>query len=169
MPADNPEFPTPDPAMEAALSRLRPAGIALTRDSLMFRAGQAAARRPTRVWQAASATLGAALTLSLFLRPAAPPAREVYVQTVQHPTAPVPSQPESDKPRPAADRPTGLAYLSLRDKVLANGVDAIPSPVIEVVHTTEPLPGPGGSFKLRSPADGKNSPNAIQRRPGPGV
>jgi len=111
--------------LERALGRLTPADPGLDRDRLMFRAGQAAGRRGRGRWQAATAGLAAALVLAMTLStwragepPAMPPMPGGPVIVHQMPSA-------DEIPSPAAV--PGVAYLRLRDAVLDEGLDALPT------------------------------------------
>jgi hypothetical protein len=123
------EIPEDLKALEAALRGLAPAPAALDQNALMFRAGQASARRQQWAWQSLAA---AALLLSAGLGTlvAAGPGREriVYVEVEKKPAdlpAPAP-QKESPDVRPV--RATGElaqgSYLDLRKRWAATEGDS---------------------------------------------
>lgn len=98
----------------------------MSRDALMFRAGQAASLRKVRQWQAASTGLGVILALALALRILNPTPRAIYVDKAP-PASGVPQQ--IDQAMPPGREPGGLAYVSVRDDVLLRGVETLrPSP-----------------------------------------
>ncbi len=111
--------------LEAALRSLRPAAAAIERDRLMFQAGRATVRRSGRAWLGAVAVLAAALGASLLHRPQPRIVeRIVRVQTPATPTvagAAFASAGQTDW--------TGQGrYLRLRERLLAEGLDALPAP-----------------------------------------
>ena len=55
--------------LEAALSRLKPAGTGLDRDQMLFQAGRISARRRARFWQGTSLLLGVFAALLFFRQP----------------------------------------------------------------------------------------------------
>lgn len=115
--------------LEAALGALRPAGPAIDRDRLMFRAGRASARRPARIWQVASVVLAAGLAVSLWARPK--PGETVRIVRVRPDRpgsesvipGPAPAARVEDARRPPADNP----YARLCDDVIGRGLDALPA------------------------------------------
>ena len=120
-------------AVERALGSLKPAPSRINRDQLMFQAGQASAGRRSRVWPAASlvmALLAVTLGVLLLSRPAPEPReRIIYVTQVVPQREPVkPPLEQAVAAAPEKRLALGeMSYLRLRDKVLAQGVDALPS------------------------------------------
>jgi len=124
--------------LEDALGRLHPARPGIDRDELMFRCGQASIRRGGRFWPGFAAVLALCFGLALAIRPApreverivrvaaAPPA-----ETVRRRVPPVPVDLGHWTP-PADD-----GYIRLREKVLARGLDALPTPVVASVVPRE--------------------------------
>jgi hypothetical protein len=126
----------PQQELENALQSLQPAPVNIERDRLMYLTGQMAARRRQLFWPAIAALLAVALTAALVYRQPAPGPqtidRVVYVQV--------------EKPAPALTAAAGAAieltpadseqwrrqadYFKLRDKILDEGVDALPEPPI---------------------------------------
>ncbi len=131
-------------AVEAALGSLAPARSRIDRDLVMFRAGQASARRASsgrRPWMAAAAGLASvALGEAAFMARRPPPVVVERVVVVREP-APAPaalSNAESvaQTPMPAAWRPSegspGLgesAYERLSSQVIRYGLDGLPGPL----------------------------------------
>ena len=125
-------------AVERALVSLKPAPSRVDRDALMFRAGQASARHRDRLWPLTSlamALLAVTFGALLVMRPAPEPTeRIVYVTQAVPQPEPVKRSFEGAAARdwaaaaaPEARRPLGeWSYGRLRDKVLAEGVDALP-------------------------------------------
>lgn len=121
--------------LEGALRALKPASPALERDRLMFEAGKAAGSGPGWLWPTATAAallVALGLSATLFLRE--PPERVVYVKVSEPPPVPEPIAIEIEPTKPAP--PTRLAYLSLRERVLRDGVDGLPPPT--AVPSTKP-------------------------------
>lgn len=117
--------------VERSLARLRPAAAGIDRDELMFRAGQAAATG--RAGLAPGVAVLVALVASLagagttwLARPAAP--ERIVQVTVEKPVLRVvelaPIMPAGERPERSVAR---ADYLELRDRVLAEGMDALPS------------------------------------------
>jgi hypothetical protein len=110
-----------DKELEAALGGLKPSGAAISRDRVMFAAGQAAARRHSRIWQGVSGTLAALLLASIVWRPGpAGPAQRVEMVAYESPTA---------SPLGPIDRQEAEAfrrYVRTRRAVLNRGLEAIP-------------------------------------------
>jgi len=107
--------------LENALSRLQPAASNLDREKLMYRAGQASARRQKLTWPAVAALLAVLLGASLFYQSPSQPERIVYV--------PQPAAPDNtyssltvETKRP----PRSAQYILLRNKILAEGLDVLP-------------------------------------------
>jgi hypothetical protein len=128
MPEQPHDPPLNDPALEAlagALRGLAPRAGGLDRDRLMFRAGRASAPRGW-AWPLATLVSGAAavaLAVLLWARPETPP-RVVFVQADQ------PSASDGRAPRPDVEgAPGGWShYLQLQEKLLRDGLDALPEP-----------------------------------------
>lgn len=117
--------------LEAALGGLQPVAVAIERDRLMYRAGQSSARRRNLAWPILSVALALLLGVSLLHQP------ETQLQTVEVEKLVYKTNPAS---------PTQLAlhvarqsiwpdsyqlqaqanYVKLRDKVLTEGLDALP-------------------------------------------
>jgi hypothetical protein len=139
--------PTHDPdlrALELALGALSPSPGALDRDTVLYHAGQASARR-SRAWPMATLALGAAtavLGAVLLFRPAPQPLiveRVVFVPVPQSgPEETPPSEGVAGMGLEARERPEA-GYLHLRRQVLTFGVDALPqSPPLSAVSPPRP-------------------------------
>ncbi|HLA85859.1 MAG TPA: hypothetical protein VJL29_13800, partial [Thermoguttaceae bacterium] len=143
-------------AVEAALASLCPAPLGVDRDRLMFLAGSASARRGRRQWlwpaaTAATTLLAVGLATMLVFRPTSPlvgpiaGAANVHGdcpnfrgEAVENGTVPFGTEGDRHIVRPADDRkmsqpparerfqPIRADYLVLRQKVLSEGVDALP-------------------------------------------
>ena len=133
--------PLPDPsltALESALTGLAPVRADVSRDRMLFLAGQAALRRRGRLWPcatAALAVLSATLGAALLARPEHPTAeRVVYVRVAAPPPAPddsplAPGPVREEVPATANEAeaaPPGHDYLRLRQQVVEHGADALP-------------------------------------------
>src|SRR5262245_10237999 len=131
-------------ALAAKLQALAPAAPGLARDEILFRAGQAAAPRPSRWWwtatTAGSLLLALALGVALYVRPAPEP----VVTTVVVP-APVPvfvrgeptptpgpesfvKVPEEPAPEPMPARENLSPYQRLQEHLLRWGFDGLERP-----------------------------------------
>lgn len=137
-------------ALAAKLQALAPAAPGLARDEVLFRAGKAAAPRPSRWWAAATAAsllLALGLGVALYFRPAPP--TETVVQTVVVP-APVPvlvrgeptpspgpesfvKVPEEAAPEPMPAPENRSPYQRLQEHLLRWGFDGLERP-----HPPEP-------------------------------
>lgn len=139
-------------AFEARLGRLRPAG-GIDAAELMFQAGRAAGAESRRRWQCVAAAAMVLAVAAATLSVTCPRTRVVEVQRTVHNTAlaaaqeshtvHVPAVPATEPASPAW-AVTGLSensYLRLRDKVLADGVDALP-------EATSGSPEPQPSWRL---------------------
>ena len=132
--------------LEAALAGLHPARCPIDRDRLMFLAGHASARRTARPWRIATAGLALAASVAIVAaiaarpwaqRAVSPAERIVIVRAneTKAPPVPSPAQPPPRLRNPLValsgpifpPGPDGLAYLHLRDAVLARGLDALPA------------------------------------------
>jgi len=110
------ELRGPERELEQALLGLRPSSPGLDHDLMMFRAGQAAARRRLRLWQGSTAALLVGLAISIFggLHDARRP-------------GPVPGGPRGAV-MAAPQVPAAGSYAALRSRVLEQGVDVLPLP-----------------------------------------
>ncbi|MBN1846938.1 MAG: hypothetical protein JW810_14725 [Sedimentisphaerales bacterium] len=117
--------------LEAALGGLQPAAMQIERDRFLYQAGRASATRRNRAWPVLTAALSVMLGLSLLHRgepeiQTVPVERIVYVQSPGHaPAAVFPAAGWT----PAADPDLLQAqayYVQLRDRVLTEGLDALP-------------------------------------------
>jgi hypothetical protein len=115
---------------EAALSALRPARPAVDLQRITMEAARRSASHQVWLWRGIAAALGAGLVLALVLRPG-PHTVEKYVY-VSPPEA-VPQQVAQRSGPEVAQTPPfelltrgGNDYLSIRDDVLALGVQALP-------------------------------------------
>lgn len=129
-----------DPAereLEAALAQLDPSRAAIDRDALLFHAGQASVRRHCRAWQSASAVLGGCLALVLIWQPALRQTPPIVSAPAQPPMAAewVGTMPAA-RPFDAPERQA--TYVSLRNEVLACGIDVLPEPPTLAATATEP-------------------------------
>lgn len=110
------ELHGPERELEEALLGLRPSSPGLDHDLMMFRAGQAAARRRLRLWQGSTGALLLGLAVSIF--GGLHDARR---------SGPVPGTPL--RAVMAAPRvPAAGSYAALRSRVLEQGVDVLPLP-----------------------------------------
>jgi hypothetical protein len=125
--------------LQKSLQGLVPRGAALDRDRLMFRAGQAAARRRFWIWPglASVAMVACVVLAALWSLRSELPAKERIVYIVVpasdsvSPAVVVAPQP----PRPAPELsdyeqhvPERTEYRALRDQVVRMGVEALPQP-----------------------------------------
>jgi hypothetical protein len=123
--------------LERQLRGLTPRPAAIDRDQLMFASGRAAANRSLTVWRCATA---ASLCLALGLGTFAglQQGNERIVEQIVYLPAPGPAAPREPAPFEAAPPSTAPsstpstqladAAWSLRRRVLAEGVDALPPP-----------------------------------------
>ncbi len=133
-----------DPAereLEAALARLDPSRAAIDRDALLFHAGQASVRRHCRAWQSTSAVLGGCLALALIWQPAPRQTPPIVSAPAQSPMAAelVETMP-APAPRPFDAPEREATYITLRNEVLACGIDVLPEPPALAATGTEPPP-----------------------------
>jgi hypothetical protein len=120
--------------LESALARLTPVPPrGLTASQIETRALVARERRRTRAWQAVAAALAVGATAALWLRPTPVPqvveVERVVVREVERPRTD--ARWTLNDVAPAAPPPTtagDFAYLHLRQRVLARGVEALPAP-----------------------------------------
>lgn len=142
---------TPDPGLTAfarILAKATPDRGSLDRDALLFAAGQAAGTRRGRLWPVATAALvllstGLAATLAL----RSPAVREV--ERVVYVPAPAPTPPAVSDSLPAravaspAAPPLGPEWvdgLRLRERILRDGIAAMPAPAVWSAAAARPLP-----------------------------
>ena len=117
--------------LETALGGLQPVAVAIERDRLMYRAGQSSARRRNLAWPILSVALALLLGASLLHQPEPQP-QTVEVETLVYVPVPAPStQPaihmSAQTVRPDPYQLQAQAnYVRLRDKVLTEGLDALP-------------------------------------------
>ena len=115
-------------ALEASLAALRPLDTALSRDDLMFRAGQASARRRPFWLLATVAAMLLAVVQGWWLRTASPPlpdVRYVYYPIVQlTPAVEVISAVIPDEG--PITKKSRIEYFQLCDEVLERGLDGLP-------------------------------------------
>jgi hypothetical protein len=141
--------------LQSALKSLTPEPPRLDRDRVIFRAGQAQARR--WYWPAAalvSSAVAACLALVLILRPAPPPTervteRIVYVKVLEPAIAPAPPavtqsptrEPELDGTSGRDDQPrTNLGYYRLQQLVLRIGLENLPALPMLPPPAEQPIP-----------------------------
>ena len=131
-----------DPAereLEAALARLDPSRAAIDRDALLFHAGQASVRRHCRAWQSASALLGGCLALALIWQPTLRPTAPIVSTPAQSPMAAELGETVlAPAPRPFDAPEREATYITLRNEVLACGIDVLPEPPTLAATSTEP-------------------------------
>lgn len=142
-------------AIEAALGSLVPARSRIDRDLVMFRAGQAAARAPSRsrrAWIACAASLGlVALAEALLLahRPPQPIVERVVV--AREPAKPPVEVPHESAvaAKPAAPVSGSsanefalgrTAYERLAEQVIRYGLDGLPAPAATAWAPAQPRP-----------------------------
>lgn len=135
-----------DRELALALGGLQPAATAIDRDRMMFRAGQATARRGRRGWQGLAAGLVLMLGVSIASRPT-PSQVERVVYVAQESDPPAPAHRASWSPRERVHDFRGIQanYLKLRDDVLVHGLDALhesPQTAATSRRTSEPSNSP---------------------------
>lgn len=133
--------------LESRLGRLSPAHHRINRDALMFRAGQTSGQRQAGRWRSAALAmlvLGLASTVPWLARNGGDPALNLAVNTtdpallepVRHSSA----GPQAAPPVITIRSVATTEYLRLRDQVLREGVEALPSarwaPLPETAGTT---------------------------------
>jgi hypothetical protein len=126
--------PIRDPALtalETALAALAPRPPDISRDRMLYRAGQASVRR--RLWHfatAALALLSASLGALLLVRPAPGIVERVVYVRVPEPAPAAPPLPREEPPPAVAadvgEPPPDFGYLRLRWQVVEHGADALP-------------------------------------------
>ena len=126
----------------------------------MFRAGQISAARRLRAWPlatAALAILAVSLGAVLALRPAPQPTeRIVYVPPKVTERIVYVAPPARSSRVSAAQWRTGVDYIKLRQKVLSEGLDALPAP--EPSEVTTELKLPAGFIRMPWRGSDKQSP-----------
>src|SRR4051812_40227599 len=113
--------------LEAALGGLTPAAPSFTLERIKVRALVDRERRRTRVWQAVAALLAVAAGGGVFMKPA-PRVVEVERVVLRDRERPVEKQFVSDDAPPSVPpaQPVGdYAYLRMRERVLAKGVESL--------------------------------------------
>jgi hypothetical protein len=142
------ERPSPD-ELAATLKTLRPRAVDLSRDRLMFLAGQAAGAAHSRRWQGGAALMTAAslgLVFVLLARPA-PEVRIVHVPApaVVKPLVPTPPIEEAEpaEPSPREAIPWRLQQALLQIDV---GAGSSPSETAEPEEVAAPPPEHHGAF-----------------------
>jgi hypothetical protein len=111
--------------LEAALGGLKPSGAGISRDRVMFAAGQASVRRRGHVWQGVSAALVVLLLVSLAWRPG-PTGPQPSLETVAHKPPAISTTLTS---REAIDQRGVEAfrrYVRTRRAVLTHGIEVLP-------------------------------------------
>ncbi|MBN1362892.1 MAG: hypothetical protein JW993_20000 [Sedimentisphaerales bacterium] len=120
--------------LELALGGLKPPGVSVNRDRVMFRAGQASMRRRNHLWQGVSAMLVVLLLTSIVSRPD-PAGPEQRVETVAY-------EPSVSSPGEPLDRQQAEAfrqYVRTRQAVLDRGIEALPASPVSHSSIAPPL------------------------------
>jgi hypothetical protein len=115
--------------LEAALGGLTPAAPGFTLERIKLRALVNRERRRTRIWQAVAALLALAAGVGFSMKPA-PRVVQVERVVLRDRQLPPDTQFVSDEALPPATpaKPVGdYAYLRLRERVLAKGVESLPA------------------------------------------
>jgi hypothetical protein len=158
------ELPSLNPVereLESRLGGLSPTRHRINRDALMFRAGQAAGQRATRRWRAATVTsltmlmLGLVATLPWQARQNGGVSANLGAEPSTIPAS-TPADRSPARPRTPvavlAMAPSAAAeYLRLREAVLVQGVDALPS--IRWAPLPEPISLEAGSWRRQRDAN----------------
>jgi len=117
--------------LEAALGGLQPVAVAIERDRLMYRAGQSSARRRNLAWPILSVALALMLGVSMLQQPE-PQTQTVEVEKLVYVTKPAPPTQSAIYVATQGGQPDPYQleaqanYVKLRDKVLTEGLDALP-------------------------------------------
>ncbi len=117
--------------LEAALGGLQPVTVAIERDRLMYRAGQSSARRRNLAWPILSIALALMLGVSLMHQPETK-TKTVKVEKLVYIPQPAPSTQPTTRMATHTGQPDPYQiqaqanYVKLRDKVLTEGLDALP-------------------------------------------
>jgi hypothetical protein len=125
-----------------ALKHLRPATVGLDPGAMMFRAGQASATRRLRAWQAAATVLVACLAAAVALRPDPVVETRIVHVPADTPAATLTEAVAVDPLPPAAPirlpfiRTDADSPLGMRQRVLTEGMDALPTPPPPAPPTT---------------------------------
>jgi len=140
----NPEGLTPaERELEEAWGRLKPAGVSIDRDRLLFRAGQRSVGVSLWMWRGMAAVLVVGLGLSLAIQPEPQHIeRVVYMPVVQEKPAPreTPAWTDGSDIRIARRDLSASSYrdIRLRKRVLKEGLDALPMPAWTRATISEP-------------------------------
>ncbi len=164
-PTHNPELT----AVERALAGLAPSASGLSRDALMFAAGQRSVRRGW-AWPATaagSALAAAVLGALLLLRPAPAPEVRIILRPIPAPQIDTPPVPAKEPPELVEALPAPKAvpprpepnYLTLRQQVERWGDAGLPAPALSSAEDRRP----GPDDRLDLPADLRADP-WLQRR-----
>lgn len=124
-----------DRELEEALGALRPSASSISREELLFRAGQRSMAGRLWAWRGATVAVAAlaAIALGLFMRPTAAPSPQIVYRDriVEHrelvPVAP-PAAAAAEEPHPRID----AREFRLRQRIIQFGADAMPSQVSAV-------------------------------------
>jgi hypothetical protein len=125
------EFTPVEMELEAALGSLQPVAVAIERDRLMYRAGQSSARRRNLAWPILSVALTLLLGVSLLHQPETR-GQTVEVEKLVYITKPAPATQPALHAATQSTRSdlyqlqVQAKYVKLRDKVLTEGLDALP-------------------------------------------
>lgn len=125
--------------LAAALAAMKPSPAATSRDHIMFTAGQATARRRSRLWQGASVLLTVALLASLVTRPK-PDDTQTHSSLIVAVNDRVLPEPVASSPAGAIDPARVEAFrdhMRLRRAVLEHGIDALPAPPVSPTAGTD--------------------------------
>lgn len=117
MPDQQPNLTPAERELESALASLRPAAVPFDLERLRLRAAVTRAQRTTRAWQAIAAAVTLAAGVALFAR--SPRVVDRIVLRDRPTTAAETTLVVAQEAGPR------LAYLEMRDKVLANGPAAV--------------------------------------------
>lgn len=135
--------------VEEAWGRLKPADVSIDRDRLLFRAGQRSVGVSLWMWRGMATVLVAGLGLSLVFQPEAQLVERIVQVPVQR-VIQVPVVREERQPRQGPILATGAgvrteardlheySYIRLRQRLLEEGLDALPMPAWTGATITEP-------------------------------
>ena len=110
--------------LEAALGGLTPTGAGLSRDRIMFAAGQAAIQRKNRLWQGISSGLAVLLMVSILSRPEPTPIKlhpEIVATAAVGASSAALTMAEEDRGEAFGQ------YVRTRRAVLERGLDVLPA------------------------------------------
>ncbi len=120
-----------DMELESALGSLQPTAVAIEQDRMMYRAGQTSARRRNLAWPILSLALALMLGVSLLHQPGTQ-MQTVEVEKLVYIPKPAssiqltfPRATQTGQPDPYQLQ-SQANYVKLRDKVLSEGMDALP-------------------------------------------